>query len=79
MPSHISRVEPLRPECPSWSPMRALVRSCTKSTIRRQPASCSGAYIPAQPGVILPAAETQTISVMTSAAPPSALLPVFTR
>ena len=33
-----------------------VVRSCTKSTIRRQPASCSGAYIPVQPGVIRPAA-----------------------
>ena len=55
------------------------VRSCTNSTMRRQPASCSGAYIPAHPGVMRPAADTHTISVITSAAPPSALLPRCTR
>ena len=32
-----------------------------------------------QPGVIRPVGETQTISVMTSPAPPSALLPRCTR
>ena len=54
MPSHINRVDPFRPECPSCSPMRAVVRSWTKSTMRRHPVSCSGAYIPAQPGVMRP-------------------------
>ena len=44
-----------------------------------QPSSCSGAYMPVQPRVMRPAAETQTISVMTNAAPPSALLPMCTR
>ena len=41
MPSHISRVEPLRPECPSCSPIFASLRSCTNATTRAQAASCS--------------------------------------
>ena len=41
MPSHISLVEPLRPEWPSWRPIAAPDEACTKSTTRRQPASCS--------------------------------------
>ena len=41
MPSHISLVEPLRPECPSWMPIFARVWSCTKAVIRRQESSCS--------------------------------------
>ena len=75
MPSHMNFVEPLRPEWPSCRPIFALLRPCTNSTMRRHAASCSGAYIPVQPGEIRPVAETQAISVMTSAAPPSALLP----
>src|SRR5271154_5261706 len=35
--------------------------------------------MPVQPGVIRPVGETQTISVITSPAPPSALLPRWTR
>ena len=35
--------------------------------------------MPVQPGVIRPAGETQTISVITRPAPPSALLPRCTR
>ena len=79
MPSHISLVEPLRPEWPSWMPIFALVCSCTNPVIRRQDSSCSAVYMPVQPGVIRPAGETQTISVITRPAPPSALLPRCTR
>ena len=79
MPSHISRVEPFRPEWPSWMPLRAPVAECTKPTIRRQAASCAGVYSPAQPGVMRPGSDTHTISVITSPAPPSALLPRCTR
>src|SRR5262252_1432385 len=60
-------------------PIRAEVAECTKSTIRRQAASCAGVYRPAQPGLIRPGADTHTISVITSPAPPSALLPRCTR
>ncbi len=67
MPSHISLVEPLRPEWPSCRPIFAVLAACTKSTMRRQPASCPGVYRPVQPGVIRPSADTQTISVITSA------------
>ena len=79
MPSHISLVEPLRPEWPSWMPIFAAALAWTNPTIRRQDSSCSAVYIPVQPGVIRPAGETQTISVITSPAPPSALLPRWTR
>src|SRR2546423_519065 len=79
IPSHISRVEPLRPEWPSWMPIFAPLRSWTNETIRRQDSSCSALYIPVQPGVIRPVGETQTISVITRPAPPSALLPRCTR
>ena len=54
-------------------------RSCTKSTIRFQASTCSGAYIPAQPGEILPSASTLVISVMINPAPPTARLPRWTR
>ena len=60
-------------------PIFALLRSWTKSAIRRQDSSCSALYIPVQPGVIRPDGETQTISVITRPAPPSALLPRCTR
>src|SRR5579859_3883379 len=60
IPSHISLVDPLRPECPSWSPILAVEAECTNETIRAHASSCSGAYIPAHPGVIRPAADTQT-------------------
>ena len=79
MPSHISRVEPLRPEWPSWIPIAASVRSCTKSATRRQAASWPAVYRPAQPGLIRPGSDTHTISVITRPAPPSALLPRCTR
>ena len=42
-PSHISFVEPLRPEWPSWAPIRASPLACTKSTIRAHAAVCSSA------------------------------------
>ena len=79
MPSHISLVEPLRPECPSCRPIAAPDEPCTNSTTLAQAASCSSVHSPAQPGVIRPSAETQAISVITSPAPPSALLPRCTR
>ena len=79
IPSHISLVEPLRPEWPSWMPIFAPLRSWTKSAIRRQDSSCSALYMPVHPGVIRPDGETQTISVITRPAPPSALPPRCTR
>ena len=60
-------------------PIFAPLRSWTKSAIRRQDSSCSALYMPVQPGVIRPDGETQTISVITRPAPPSALLPRCTR
>ena len=50
----------------------ASVSACTKSTMRFQAASCAGAYIPVQPGVMRPSGETQVISVTTRPAPPLA-------
>ena len=41
--SHPSCVDPLGPECPSWMPIFAAVSWCTKSTMRVQACSCSGA------------------------------------
>ncbi len=41
MPSHISFVEPLRPECPSWTPIAVPgAWACTKRMIRRQDSAC---------------------------------------
>lgn len=79
MPSHISRVEPLRPLWPSWRPIAAPGPACTKSVTRRQEASCPSFHRPAQPGVIRPSGLTQTISVMTRPAPPRARAPRWTR
>ncbi len=79
MPSHISRVEPLRPECPSCRPIFAELRSWTKEVTRRQASRCPSFHRPGQPGVIRPSGETQTISVITRPAPPSALEPRCTR
>lgn len=51
MPSHISLVEPLRPEWPSWTPMAAPgTEVWTKSVIRRQAVACSSVHRPVQPG-----------------------------
>ena len=50
MPSHISLVEPLPPEWPSWRPILAGVLVCTKSVTRRHAACCSSSHSPAQPG-----------------------------
>ena len=62
-PSHITFVEPLRPEWPSWQPILACPWPWTKSTIRFHAAVCSSRYRPPQPGVIRPSGETQVISV----------------
>jgi hypothetical protein len=78
MPSHISRVEPLRPEWPSWRPIFAVLRSWTKSVTRVHASRCVSFHRPVQPGVMRPSGETQTISVMTRPAPPSALEPRWT-
>lgn len=77
--AHGTRVEPLRPACPSCMQIFAALQRCTKSTIRRQAATCSGRYSPAQPGEIRPSADTSVISVITSPAPPMARLPRCTR
>ena len=60
-------------------PILASLSPCTKSTIRCHPLTCSGRYIPAQPGEIRPSRLTSVISVITSPAPPIARLPRCTR
>ena len=52
--SQPSWVEPLGPEWPSWQQILASVSAWTKSTMRFHAASCSGAYMPVQPGVMRP-------------------------
>ena len=79
MPSHMSFVEPLGPLWPSWIPMRAGEEACTKSQIRFQAVPCSSDHSPAHPGVMRARGETQTISVITRPAPPSALPPRWTK
>ncbi len=80
MPSHISRVEPLRPLCPSCTPIAVPgACACTKSVIRFHASACRPVYRPAQPGVMRPSSLTHTISVITSPAPPRALAPRWTR
>ncbi len=79
IPSHMRRVEPLRPAWASWSAIRAPVWRWTKSTIRRQASTCSGLYMPVQPGLMRPSRLTSVISAMTRPAPPTARLPRCTR
>ena len=79
MPSHISRVEPFRPEWPSCRPIRAVDRSWTNAVIRAQESRCSSFHRPVQPGVMRPSGDTHTISVITRPAPPSAFEPRWTR
>src|SRR5690349_21478034 len=74
-PSQPTLVEPFGPEWPSCRQILAAVLACTKSVMRRQAATCPGAYIPVQPGVIRPSGETQVISVNTRPAPPTARAP----
>src|SRR3989454_549269 len=50
-----------------------------KSPMRFQAATCSGLYMPVQPGLIRPSRLTSVISVITSPAPPIARLPRWTR
>ena len=47
--------------------------------MRFQAATCSGLYMPVQPGLIRASRLTSVISVMTSPAPPTARLPRWTR
>ena len=79
MPSHSRRVEPLRPACASWMPILAGLVPCTKSTMRFHAVTCSGLYMPVQPGLMRPSRLTSVISAMTSPAPPTARLPRCTR
>jgi hypothetical protein len=80
MPSHRrEHVEPLRPACASCMPILAGECLWTKSTMRFQAAACLVVYMPAQPGVMRPSAETSVISVITRPAPPMARLPRCTR
>ena len=73
--SQPSCVEPLAPEWPSWQQIFASVSVWTKSTMRFHAASCAGAYIPVQPGVMRPSGLTQVISMQTRPAPPLARSP----
>src|ERR1700730_4782282 len=70
MPSHISLVAPLRPAWPSCRPIFAAELAWTKSTMRRQAASCSSFHSPVQPGVMRASRLTQVISVTIKPAPP---------
>ena len=79
IPSHMRRVEPLRPAWASWRAIRAPVCRWTNSTMRRQASTCSGLYIPVQPGLIRPSRLTSVISATTRDAPPAARLPRWTR
>ena len=79
MPSHMSFVEPLRPEWPSCIPMRAVVRLWTKSATRLHASRCASFQIPGQPGLIRPSGDTHVISVITRPAPPRAFDPRCTR
>ena len=75
----MSLVEPLRPACAICIPILAWEYLCTKSVTRFHAATCSGLYMPAQPGVMRAARLTSVISVMTRPAPPTARLPRCTR
>ena len=79
IPSHISFVEPFRPECPICAPIAHPPCAWANVTIRFHASTWSGRYMPAHPGVILPMSDTQIISVMTNPAPPSARAPRCTR
>src|SRR5262249_30862475 len=79
IPFQRSRVEPLRPACASCRAIRAGLAACTNSTMRFQATTCSGLYMPVQPGVIRPSRLTSVISATTRAAPPTAREPRFTR
>src|SRR3954466_15719363 len=70
LPSQPLLVEPFGPEWPSSRQNLAGglqnlggLLGWTSSTIRSQAATCSGAYMPLQPGLIRPSGETQVISV----------------
>ncbi len=78
-PSHISLVEPLRPEWPSCRPIFAVDRRWTKRVIAAHWSRCPSVHSPGQPGVIRPSGDTQVISVITRPAPPRALDPRWTR
>jgi hypothetical protein len=75
IPSHISLVAPLRPECPSCRQNFAAEFACTKSAMFFHAASCASEYSPVQPCVMRACADTQVISVNRSPAPPIARLP----
>ena len=75
IPSHISRVAPLRPEWPSCRQNFVCEFAWTKSTMRFQAFSCASFHRPVQPGVMRLCGETQVISVYISPAPPVAREP----
>ena len=79
IPSHMRCVDALRPAWPSCIAILAVLFTCTKSTIRFHAATCSGLYMPVQPGEIRPPRDTSVISVKISPAPPTARLPRWTR
>ena len=75
MPSHISRVEPLRPAWPSCRQNLVPELAWTKSTMRFQAASWASSYMPVQPGVMRASFDTSVISVNIRPAPPMAREP----
>ena len=75
IPSHVSFVDPLRPEVPMSAPIAQLPCWSAESTIRFHAARGSGRYRPAQPGVIRPMSDTRIVAVMTSPAPARARHP----
>jgi len=75
IPSHISFVEPFRPEWPICAPAAQPPCACINETIRVHASTCSSHHIPAHPGVIRPPGETHIISLITRPAPPRAREP----
>ena len=71
LPSHSRRVEPLRPACASCMPILAGCRRARSRRCASRPPTCSGLYMPAQPGVMRASRLTSVISAITSPAPPT--------
>src|ERR1043165_5482854 len=72
-------VGPLRPACASCTPSLATPYCRQKSCTRLSAASFSSDHMPAQRGEIRPCGLTSVISVITSTAQPSDMLPRYMR
>src|SRR5512134_1765630 len=77
-PSHGREVEALRPAWAIWSPGTAYC-SLMNAVMGRKASVWASDQMPESCGEILPSGDTAVASTMTSAAPPTALLPRWTR